>query len=71
MESGGLRGTTDYADFSKPGNDGEPLLDAFQWRRGLVYTARSPGRFPLMPGQEYRIAASFKRSMGANEKFGS
>jgi hypothetical protein len=53
---------------SQPGNDGGPLPDAFEWRRGLVFTAKTRIPTPLLRGQEYRIAVSFKRKIGAAEK---
>ena len=45
------------------------LPEMAEWRRGLVYTARSEVSAPLSPGHEYRITTSFKQRIGEGEKF--
>lgn len=49
--------------FSVPGHDGELPPETNIWRKGMVYTTRSPGSFRV--GDGYRVSAGIKCGLGS------
>jgi hypothetical protein len=53
-----LEGVEGDLKFSVPGHDGELPQGTNIWRKGMVYTPRSPGSYGV--GQGYRVSAGIK-----------
>jgi hypothetical protein len=51
--------------FSAPGQDGELPQETNIWRKGMVYTTRSPGYPGSFVSHGYRVAAGIKCGLGS------
>jgi len=60
-----LKGVENQPSFMAPGRDGQLPADANIWRKGLVYTLRSPATKDNLAEHGYRVSAAFKCGPGA------
>jgi hypothetical protein len=56
-------------NFLAPGSDGDLAAGADIWRKGLVYTRRSPMGPRQAVKQTYRVSVAFKRRVGSSSPF--
>ena len=64
-----LQNMENQTNFLAPGSDGDLDAGADIWRKGLVYTRRSPIRPRQAVEQTYRVSVAFKRRVGASSPF--
>jgi hypothetical protein len=64
-----IEGMGSPSKFLAPGGDGELAPGTDLWRRGLVCTIRSELSSLRYSGQNYRISALYKKSIGAAQPF--
>lgn len=56
-------------DFTQPGNDGELPAGFKEWQRGVTYTVRPEMLAPLVPGREYNLLVSVRRTVPKDQEF--